>query len=176
MTSSTHERKSKTHLVCKHGRFAVQHNTMSDDVPIVVLLKAMGVGSDQEVLQLVGSAPLYAQAMTASLQESSRLEVFSQQKALEYISRKIRNVGRPDWHRPRRTRVLRRTRRPHPPPAHEAARARAGKPAHDPARGPHGHARGRPVLPAAAVAFAVGTCAQERLASLGQVAPCCTCV
>ena len=105
VTSSTHERKSKTHLVCKHGRFAVQHNTMSDDVPIVVLLKAMGVGSDQEVLQLVGSAPLYAQAMTASLQESSRLEVFSQQKALEYISRKIRNVGRPDWHRPRRTRV-----------------------------------------------------------------------
>ena len=58
VTSSTHERKSKTHLVCKHGRFAVQHNTMSDDVPIVVLLKAMGVGSDQEVLQLVGSAPL----------------------------------------------------------------------------------------------------------------------
>ena len=49
VTSSTHERKSKTHIICKAGRFALRHNTMSDDVPVVVALKAMGVTSDQEV-------------------------------------------------------------------------------------------------------------------------------
>ena len=68
VTSSTHERKSKTHIVCKGGRFALRHNTMNDDLPVVVALKAMGVTSDQEVLQLVGSEPRYAQAMAASLQ------------------------------------------------------------------------------------------------------------
>eukprot|EP00966_Prymnesium_polylepis_P312684 7225485-Prymnesium_polylepis.1 len=39
VTSSTHERKSKTHLISKNGKFALRHNTMSDDIPIVVLLK-----------------------------------------------------------------------------------------------------------------------------------------
>lgn len=49
VTSSTHERKSKTHIICKNGRFALRHNTISDDVPVVIALKAMGVTSDQEV-------------------------------------------------------------------------------------------------------------------------------
>ena len=40
---------------------------MSDDVPIVVVLKAMGVASDQEVVQLVGSEGKFSQAMAASL-------------------------------------------------------------------------------------------------------------
>ena len=66
VTSSTHERKSKTHIICKGGKFALRHNTMSDDVPVVVALKAMGVTSDQEVMQLVGSEPKFAQAMAAS--------------------------------------------------------------------------------------------------------------
>ena len=43
VTSSTHERKSKTHIICKGGRFALKHNTMSDDLPVVVAFKAMGV-------------------------------------------------------------------------------------------------------------------------------------
>ena len=60
-----HERKSKTHIISKNGRFALRHNTMSDDVPIVVLLKAMGVASDQEVVQLVGSEGKFAQATAA---------------------------------------------------------------------------------------------------------------
>ena len=37
---------------------------MSDDVPIVVVLKAMGVASDQEVVQLVGSEGKFSQAHT----------------------------------------------------------------------------------------------------------------
>ena len=42
-TPHRHERKSKTHIISKNGRFALRHNTMSDDVPIVVVRKAMGV-------------------------------------------------------------------------------------------------------------------------------------
>ena len=48
VTSSTHERKSKTHIICKNGLFAVRHNTFGDDIPVVVLLRAMGLTSDQD--------------------------------------------------------------------------------------------------------------------------------
>jgi hypothetical protein len=49
VTSSTHERKSRTVIVLRGGRVHLQHNTIGDDVPIVVVLKALGVTSDQEV-------------------------------------------------------------------------------------------------------------------------------
>ena len=104
VTSSTHERKSKTHIICKGGRFSLRHNTMSDDVPVVVALKAMGVTSDQEVLMLVGSEPRFAQAMAASLQDCASLQIFSEGQALDYIAKRIRNGQRGTWERtPRRS-------------------------------------------------------------------------
>ena len=78
VTSSTHERKSKTHIICKNGLFAVRHNTFGDDIPVVVLLRAMGLTSDQEVVQLVGSEPRFAHAISASLHECAKLGIFSQ--------------------------------------------------------------------------------------------------
>ena len=139
VTSSTHERKSKTHIVFKNGCFALRHNTFTDDIPIVVLLKAMGVTSDQEVksctpclpphataqsfpyitpvrplnlllhsllilqvVQLVGSDVRFAEAMAASLQECAKLRIFSQARALEYISKKVRAGPRGDWQRSQR--------------------------------------------------------------------------
>jgi len=105
VTSSTHERKSKTHIISKHGLFAVRHNTFGDDIPVVILLKAMGVTSDQEVIQLVGSEPRFAQAMAASMQDCHKLGIFTQGKALEYISKKIRAGPRGDARAPRRSRL-----------------------------------------------------------------------
>jgi len=102
VTSSTHERKSKTHIIYKNGAYALRHNTFLDDIPVVVLLKAMGVTSDQEVVQLVGSEPHFAQAMSASLQECAKLRIFSQGRALEYISKKVRAGPRGDWQRSQR--------------------------------------------------------------------------
>jgi DNA-directed RNA polymerase III subunit RPC2 len=52
VTSSTHERKSKTNIVVKHGKLYLRHNTFVEDVPILVALKAMGTESDQEVVQV----------------------------------------------------------------------------------------------------------------------------
>jgi len=105
VTSSTHERKSKTHIICKNGLFAVRHNTFGDDIPVVVLLRAMGLTSDQEVVQLVGSEPRFAHAISASLHECAKLGIFSQAKALEWISRKIRSGPRGDVRTPRRSRL-----------------------------------------------------------------------
>ena len=52
VTSSTHERKSKTNIATRAGKIYLRHNTFSDDVPICAALKAMGLTSDQEFCQL----------------------------------------------------------------------------------------------------------------------------
>ena len=40
VTSSTHERKSKTSIAVKHGKLYLRHNTFADEIPILVALKA----------------------------------------------------------------------------------------------------------------------------------------
>lgn len=40
-------------------RFQLKHNSFTDGIPIVIALKAMGITSDQEIVQLVGSDPRY---------------------------------------------------------------------------------------------------------------------
>jgi DNA-directed RNA polymerase III subunit RPC2 len=56
VTSSTHERKSRCSIFVnsRNRRVYLRHNTLGDDVPISVVLKAMGMESDQEIVQLVG--------------------------------------------------------------------------------------------------------------------------
>ena len=68
VTSSTHERKSKTNVVVKHGCFLLRHNTFHEDVNIVAVLKAMGMESDQEVVQMVGRDPKYMDLLAPTLQ------------------------------------------------------------------------------------------------------------
>ncbi|KAK2509216.1 hypothetical protein MC885_000163, partial [Smutsia gigantea] len=37
--SSTHEKKSRTNMAVKQGRFYLRHNTLSEDIPIVIIFK-----------------------------------------------------------------------------------------------------------------------------------------
>lgn len=95
VTSSTHERKSKTYVGQKNGRFYLRHNCLAEDVPVVVALRALGATSDQEVLQLVGTdRPEYLQTIAASLEEAARLQVFTQTQALEWIGPRVRLAKR----------------------------------------------------------------------------------
>ena len=91
VTSSTHERKSKTHVVQKGGRLLLRHNTFTDDVPVVVALKAMGIESDQEVVELVGTEPSMVAALTPLLLECAGMGVRTQQQALEFLGGKVRS-------------------------------------------------------------------------------------
>lgn len=63
----------------------VMHNGCRDVVPVVAVMKAMGIESDQEVTQLIGSEGTYAGLFAPSLQECKQLGVFSQQQALEWL-------------------------------------------------------------------------------------------
>ena len=90
ITSSTHERKSRTGIVIKSGKLFMKHNTLGDDMPIVIVLKAMGIQSDQEIVAMVGSEPDVVDAMAASLEDSSALKIFTQQQALAHIGTRMR--------------------------------------------------------------------------------------
>ena len=39
VTSSTHERKSKTDVYAKNGQLFLKHNSLNDDLPVVIILK-----------------------------------------------------------------------------------------------------------------------------------------
>jgi DNA-directed RNA polymerase III subunit RPC2 len=90
ITSSTHERKSKAYILVKNKRVYMKNNTLGDDIPICIVLKAMGVESDVELVQLVGSEPEIVNALALSLEEPVKLGIYTTQQALQYIGNKVR--------------------------------------------------------------------------------------
>ncbi|KAL6041665.1 DNA-directed RNA polymerase III subunit RPC2 [Balamuthia mandrillaris] len=90
VVSSTHERKSRTNIGVKNGCIYLKLNMLSEEIPIVILMKAMGIETDQEIVQLVGSEATYADALSSSLEECCSLKVFTQNQALEYIGSRIK--------------------------------------------------------------------------------------
>ncbi len=91
VTSSTHERKSKTYVGQKNGKLYLRHNSLGEDTPVVIALRALGCTSDQEIIQLIGTdRPEIIEAFCASLEEAAQLKVFTQNQALEWIGPKVR--------------------------------------------------------------------------------------
>ena len=90
ITSSTHERKSKAYILMKSGKVYLKNNTLGEDVPIAIVLKAMGIESDMEAVQLVGSEPFMVDALALSLEDPSKMGIHTQTQALKYIGSKIR--------------------------------------------------------------------------------------
>lgn len=45
--------RSRCNILVKNGKVYMKHNSLGDDMPIVVILRAMGAMSDQEIVQLV---------------------------------------------------------------------------------------------------------------------------
>lgn len=91
VTSSTHERKSKSYVLTKKGKIFMKHNSISEDIPIVLALKAMGVQSDQEIFQLVcGADPIYQDLFANNLEECAKMKIYTQAQALDYIGSKCR--------------------------------------------------------------------------------------
>ena len=90
ITSSTHERKSKAYILIKNGKVFLKNNTLGEDIPIAIVFKAMGIESDLEAVQLVGSEPYIIDALALSLEEPSKAGIHTELQALKYIGSKIR--------------------------------------------------------------------------------------
>ena len=79
----------------RHDRIYLKHNFLSEDLPIVLVLKALGIHSDQEILLLVARQDsAYQDTFTANFEECAKLGVNTQREALEYVGSKIQMKGR----------------------------------------------------------------------------------
>ena len=77
-SSSTDERKSKTYVITKNDNIYLKHNSISEDIPIVIILKAAGITSDLEILQLVcGQDPQYQDLFCSQFEEGAKLDLHS---------------------------------------------------------------------------------------------------
>lgn len=94
VTSSTHERKSKTHVCLKHGKVMLRHNAFSEDVNLAIALRAMGATSDQEILALLGPEAALATLLAPTLQAARKEadgSLCTQHAALEWLGTKVRS-------------------------------------------------------------------------------------
>jgi DNA-directed RNA polymerase III subunit RPC2 len=78
ITSSTHDRKSRCNIFFKNQKVYIKHNSLGDDIPIVVVLKAMGLECDEEIVQLVGTEPEIVDLFSGSLEEPYYLGIYNQ--------------------------------------------------------------------------------------------------
>lgn len=66
-----------------------------EDVNIIIVMRAMGVESDEEVLQLVGTEGAFANLLIPTLQHCKEEGVYTRQQALDYLASKVKSTSRP---------------------------------------------------------------------------------
>lgn len=88
VTSSTHNRKSKTLVIEKKGSFYLKNNSFNEDVPVVIAIKALGIVSDREIVSYVGEE--LEEKFASSIEECTKNGIFTEEQAYAYISNVIR--------------------------------------------------------------------------------------
>ena len=83
------EKKSRTVVASRNGKIYMKHNTFTEDIPIAIIFKALGVSAEQEIFQLVGTQKVFLEILSMSLQETSTLNILTEKQALRYIAGKI---------------------------------------------------------------------------------------
>nr|POF01436.1 dna-directed rna polymerase iii subunit rpc2 [Quercus suber] len=91
VTSHTSNVKTKTYVLLKKGLLYLKHNSLTEDIPVAIVLRAMGLQSDHEILLLTtGSNNLFQDTFAPCLEEAAVEGVFTQEQALEYIATRLR--------------------------------------------------------------------------------------
>ncbi|TXG71432.1 hypothetical protein EZV62_000011 [Acer yangbiense] len=97
VTSNTELVKSKTVIQMEKGKVYLILNQFVNKVhvlhnffiPIMVVLKAMGMESDQEVVQMLGRDPRFSALLLPSIEDCASLDIYTQEKASEYLEGKV---------------------------------------------------------------------------------------
>ncbi|KAL8898451.1 MAG: hypothetical protein Q9207_006692 [Kuettlingeria erythrocarpa] len=95
VTSFTHERKSKSYVIFKNDRIYLRHNVLTEEIPICLVFKALGIHADQQVLLLcAGEDEAYQDLFAPNFEECARIGVYSQADALDHIGYRIKIVNK----------------------------------------------------------------------------------
>ncbi|XP_056685925.1 DNA-directed RNA polymerase III subunit 2-like [Spinacia oleracea] len=90
VTCSAATLRTKSIIVMEKEKIYLQLNSFQTKVPIMVVMKAMGMQSDQEVMQMIGRDPRYSSLLLPSIEECATLGVHSKQQALEFLDNKVK--------------------------------------------------------------------------------------
>ena len=91
VTSHTANVKTKTYVLLKKGLLYLRHNSLNEDIPVAIVLRAMGVQSDHEVLLLAaGNDAQYQDIFAPNLEQAALEGIFTQEQALDYIASKLK--------------------------------------------------------------------------------------
>ncbi|KAK9282832.1 hypothetical protein L1049_011055 [Liquidambar formosana] len=90
VVSSTEAWKSKTVIIMDKEKIYLHLNQFSSMIPVMAVMKAMGMESDQEVVQMVGRDPRFSALLLPSIEECASYGIYTQQQALEYLERKLK--------------------------------------------------------------------------------------
>lgn len=83
--SKTHYSISKCSVLFKKGKIVMSHRSFSEDIPIIIVLKALGLESDQAIAQHIGTSPVAEKVLFACFQQAALAGVATQDEALGYI-------------------------------------------------------------------------------------------
>lgn len=94
VTSASLERKSRTNIVInKKGQISMKHNAFCDEIPICILLRAMGMSSDAEIVDLICSESrksIDRDVLLPSLEVAHAANVWTTEQALRYLVGKLK--------------------------------------------------------------------------------------
>ncbi|KAH9410559.1 RNA polymerase Rpb2, domain 6 [Ordospora pajunii] len=88
VTSSTDEHKSKTSVTVKDDCYYLKSSMFNEEVPVVIVIKALGLVQDREIAECVGRE--YFDMMVPSFGECMAKGVFTNEQALHYIGNCIK--------------------------------------------------------------------------------------
>ncbi|CAA0831190.1 nuclear RNA polymerase C2 [Striga hermonthica] len=91
VTSLTQKKKSLTVIKMEGEKFYVYLNQFKTKVPIMVVMKAMGMESDQEVVQMIGRYPRYGELLMPSIKECAEVAVRTQREALWFLKDMVKS-------------------------------------------------------------------------------------
>ncbi|CAH8278261.1 unnamed protein product [Arabidopsis lyrata] len=93
VTSSTEMTKSKTVIQMEKEKIYLFLHQFVKKIPIVIVLKAMGMESDQEIVQMVGRDPRFSASLLPSIEECVSEGVNTQKQALDYLEAKVKKTS-----------------------------------------------------------------------------------
>ncbi|KAK5120067.1 DNA-directed RNA polymerase III subunit [Meristemomyces frigidus] len=104
VTSHTANVKTKTYVLLKKGLLYLRHNSLNEDVPVAIALRAMGVQSDHEILLLTaGNDATYQDNFAPNIEQAALEGVFTQEQALDYVASKLKPDRFPSYGKPQKS-------------------------------------------------------------------------
>jgi DNA-directed RNA polymerase III subunit RPC2 len=91
VTSHTANTKTKTYVTLKKNVLVLTHNTLNEPIPITIVLRAMGIQSDHEILLLTaGNDSQYQDDFAPNIELAAQEGVLTQDQALDYIAARLK--------------------------------------------------------------------------------------